>query len=207
MTDVRIIPVVEGHGECDAVPVLIRRIARDIDPGFVPHILNPLRVPAAKLKKAEELDRTIKLAALKLQGAGGIFILVDCDDGCPATEGPALLARAQNVRPDMKISVVLAKREYEAWFIAASESLRNKRFLPDTLSCPSAPEEIRGAKEWFSRQMPKGIRYSETSDQAALTAVFDMQAARKADSFDKCYREIHAMLTALRKKDAGADPI
>ena len=203
MMDVRIIPVVEGVGECDAVPVLIRRIALDIDPGFVPHILSPLRVPAAKLKKPEELDRTIKLAALKLQGAGGIFILVDCDDGCPAKEGPALLEMAQKVRPDMKISVVLAKKEYEAWFIAASESLRNKRSLPDTLSSPPNPEEIRGAKEWLSRQMPPGVRYSETSDQAALTAVFDMDAARSADSFNKCYREIHAMLSSLRQPRAG----
>lgn len=199
MRDVRIIPVVEGDGECDAVPVLIRRIALDIDPGFVPHILSPLRVPAAKLKKPEELNRTIRLAALKLQGAGGIFILVDCDDGCPAKEGPELLAMAQKIRPGMRMSVVLAKKEYEAWFIAASESLRNKRSLPDTLCSPSAPEEIRGAKEWLSRQMPRGSRYSETSDQAALTAVFDMNAARNADSFDKCYREIHAMLTALRE--------
>ena len=197
--DIRIVPIVEGDGECDAVPLLIRRIALDIDPGFVPHVLNPLRVPAAKLQKPEELDRTIKLAALKLQGSGGILILVDCDDGCPATEGPALLAKARQIRPDMKISVVLAKKEYEAWFIAAAESLRNKRSLPNTLSRPSAPEEIRGAKEWLSRHMPQGIRYSETSDQAALTAVFDMEAARVADSFDKCYREIHALLSSLRE--------
>lgn len=205
MMDVRIVPVVEGDGECDAVPVLIRRIALDIDPGFVPTILRPLRVPAAKLKKPEELDRTIQLAALKLRGAGGIFILVDCDDGCPAIEGPELLERARRVCPNMMISVVLAKKEYEAWFIAASESLRNKRSLPDTLSSPSAPEEIRGAKEWLSRQMPRGKCYSETSDQAALTAVFDMDAARNADSFDKCYREIHAMLCSLRRGDGNVN--
>lgn len=72
MSPVRIIPIVEGHGECDAVPVLIRRIALDIDPGLVPDVLKPLRVPAAKLQKPDELDRTIQLAALKLRGSGGI---------------------------------------------------------------------------------------------------------------------------------------
>lgn len=200
MCPIRLIPVVEGHGECEAVPVLIRRIALDIDPGFVPDVLKPLRVSAAKLQKPDELDRTIQLAALKLGGSGGILILIDCDDGCPATLGPRLLAKARQVRGDIPISVVLAKREYEAWFIAAAESLKSKRSLADTLSGPNNPESIRGAKQWLSRQMPAGVCYSETTDQAALTAVFDMQAARRADSFDKCYREIYQMLSELRNK-------
>lgn len=198
MADVRIIPIVEGHGECDAVPVLIRRIALDIDPGFVPHVLKPLRVPASKLKKPDELNRTIQFAASKIRGAGGIFILVDCDDDCPAEAGPRLLEQSRQIRPDIPISVVLAKREYEAWFLAAAESLRCKRSLPNTLSRPENPEEIRGAKEWLSRQMPSGESYSETADQAALTASFDMTLARRSDSFDKCYREIFQMLSALR---------
>ncbi len=201
MMDVRVIPIVEGDGECDAVPVLIRRIALDIDPGFVPRVLPPLRVPADKLRKPRELERAVKLAALKLQGQGGILILVDCDDGCPAHEGPDLLEKAQQIRPDIQITVVLAKKEYEAWFLAAAESLRNKKGLPSDLSSPEQPEEIRGAKEWLSRQMPSGVRYSETSDQAALTARFDMAVARKADSFDKCYREVHKMLSALRQDE------
>jgi hypothetical protein len=192
------IPIVEGHGECDAVPELIHRIARDIDPGFVPKVLKPLRVPSSKLQKPNELERTIKLAASKLGGAGGILVLIDCDDDCPATLGPALLAQARQVRADIPISVVLAKREFETWFLAAAESLQNKRSLPGTLASPDDPERIRGAKEWLSKQMPKGFRYSETTDQAALTAAFDMQIARRLDSFDKCYREIFKMLSELR---------
>lgn len=199
MADVRIIPIVEGHGECDAVPVLIRRIALEIDPGFVPQVLKPLRVPASKLQKPDELNRTIQLAAAKLRGTGGILILVDCDDDCPAKVGPQLLERSRQIRSDMPIAVVLAKREYEAWFLAAAESIRSKRSLPDTLTGPEDPEGIRDAKGWLSRQMPSGTCYSETSDQAALTAAFDMEVARGADSFDKCYREIFGMLTSLRE--------
>jgi hypothetical protein len=199
MTEICIQAIVEGDGECEAVPVLVRRIALEIDPGFVPKVLQPLRVPATKLLKKEELARSIEFAARKLQGRGGILILVDCDDGCPAREGPQLLSRAQQMRPDVPITVVLAKKEYEAWFLAAAESLRNKRNLPGTLVSPPNPEEIRGAKEWLSGKMPRGVRYSETSDQAALTKEFDMVAARRADSFDKCYREIHKMLSALRQ--------
>ena len=38
-------------------------------------------------------------------------------------------------------------------------------------------------------------RYAETSDQAAMCETFDMGQARcRADSFDKCYREIVRLL-------------
>ena len=96
MTEVRIAAIVEGHGECEAVPILIRRIAETIDPGFVPRVLPPLRVPASRLLKEGEMERSVDLAARKLQGRGGIVIIVDCDweNGCPAEDGPALLQRA-----------------------------------------------------------------------------------------------------------------
>ena len=84
----------------------------------------------------------------------------------------------------MIISVVMAKKEYEAWFIAASESLRGTRRLTPDLNAPADPENIRGAKEWLSRHMPSNQPYAETTDQPALTAVFDLNAARRADSFD-----------------------
>ena len=201
MPEVRIAAIVEGHGERDAVPVLIRRIAQEIDPGFVLKVLPPLRVSTSKLLKEGELERSVQLAALKLQGHGGILILVDCDDGCPAKEGPLLLARAKEARPDIMIAVVLAKKEYESWFLASAESIRNKRNLPDTIDCPPEPEEIRDAKRWLSEKMPQGLRYSETSDQAALTQLFDMVSARqRSDSFDKCYREIHKMLSILKQQ-------
>ncbi len=98
---------------------------------------------------------------------------------------------------DLPIVVILARREFEAWFLAAAESLRDKGRLPDDLESPADPESIRGAKEWLSDRMPIGRSYAETTDQPALTADFDMRAARRADSFDKCYREIRSMLEQL----------
>ena len=97
----------------------------------------------------------------------------------------------------MIISVVMAKKEYEAWFIAASESLRGTRRLVPDLNAPADPESIRGAKEWLSRHMPSNQPYAETTDQPALTAAFDLGAARRADSFDKCYREVASIVQKL----------
>jgi hypothetical protein len=199
MTETRIVPIVEGHGECEAVPILIRRIALTIDPGFVPKILSPLRVPGSRLIKEGEMERSIDLAARKLQGRGGVLIILDCDweDCCPAIEGPELLRRATAVRSDLPLSVILAKKEFESWFLAAAESLRGWHGLPPDLVAPSFPENIRGAKEWLGDKMPSGGSYAETTDQPAFTTVFDLEAARRADSFDKCYREIKKMLEQL----------
>jgi hypothetical protein len=149
--------------------------------------------------KAGEMERSVDLAGRKLQGQGGILILLDCDwdNGCPATDGPALLKRAMIVRGDLPIAVILAKREFEAWFLAAAESLGGKHGLPNDLESPAKPEDIRGSKEWLGDKMPYGQSYAETTDQPAFTTMFDMNMARRSDSFDKCYREIERMLKQL----------
>lgn len=198
----RLAAIVGGDGECEAVPILVRRIALILDPGLSPIVQPVLRVPESRLVKQGELERTVDLAARKTAGQGGILILLDCDDGCPAKGGPELLKRAVAARRDIPISVVLAKREFETWFLAAAESLRGRRGLADDLTAPSDPEAIRGAKEWLATRMPLEQAYSETTDQPALTEHFDLEAARRADSFDKCYREIVHLLNRLR--GAGA---
>ena len=157
MTQVRLAAIVEGHGEVEAVPKLIHRIAREVIPAVTVIVGPVLRVPASQLLKEGELERQVERAARRMECRGGILILVDCDrdGGCPAREGPALAQRARHARSDMQISVVLAKREYEAWFIAAAESLGGQCGLSQDLVADPNPESIRGAKEWLSRRMPQ----------------------------------------------------
>ncbi len=205
MKPLRLAAIVEGHGEVEAVPVLIRRIAAELDPSLFLQVEPILRTASSQLRKEGELERRVEYAARKLGGRGGILILIDCDwssDACPKFDAPPLLERVCRVRPDMPISVVLACQEYEAWFIASAESLRGQRGLPIDLTSALEPERIRGAKEWLSNRMSRTKPYTETTDQAALTQIFDMAAARRADSFDKCYREITGLLNRLRVKAA-----
>jgi hypothetical protein len=196
---VRLGAIVEGHGECEAVPILIRRIAQGLDPALSPIVHPVMRVPASKLVKQGEIERAIELVTRKNAGQGGVLVLLDCEDGCPAQDGPALLRRILKVRSDLPVSVVLAKREFEAWFLAAAESLRGHRGLPTDLTGPPDPEAIRGGKVWLENRMQGGRSYTESSDQPALTAVFDMKAARRAKSFDKCHREVVLLLDRLRE--------
>ena len=119
---------------------------------------------------------------------------MDCDDDDPKILGPELLARAKKVRPDRFVSVVLAKREFESWFLAAAESLRGHRGLPKDLQAPLDPESIRGAKEWLATRFEPRRRYVETVDQPALAKLFDLLQARRAPSFDKLFRDVQAAL-------------
>ena len=196
---VSIIPIVEGHGEVEAVPVLVRRIGYALDPPVLPEVIRPIRVSRPKLLRANELERTVHLAARRVGSEGRILIIIDADDDCPANFGPELLKRAQKARPDVQVSVVLAKSEFESWFIAGASGLAGQRGLSQTLSPLENPESKRDAKSWLNAHMTNET-YKETSHQAAFAACFDMAEARQrgaphfSDSFDKFWRECQKLL-------------
>jgi hypothetical protein len=190
----KLVCIVEGHGEVDAVPILVRRLVQVIQPSLALQIEQPLRIPRNKLTKPRELERAVELAGRRVGPAGAVLLILDSDDECPASLAPSLLTRAREARSDLDIGVVLAKREFEAWFLAAADSLRGKRGLDSNLTAPDDPESIRGAKEWLTARMATGRRYVETLDQAALAATFDLELARRAPSFDKLYRQVAALI-------------
>ena len=200
----RVAIIVEGDGEIEAVPVLLRRLSAQLGHHSGLEIVSKLRIPASRLFKAGELERAVDLSARKLGSAGGIFVLLDSDDDCPATLGPALATRAKGARSDIPVALCLAHREYEAWFLAAAGSLAGKRGLPLTLTDHPTPEQPRGCKEWLTEQMPTGCAYRETDDQPAFTAVFDLVRARaNALSFDKCWREAESLFAKLSAAHAS----
>ena len=191
--------IVEGHGEVEAVPVLIRRVAAHLYPELAIIIPRPIRISRDKLLQAGGLEQWVEVVSVRVGTQGAIFVILDSDDDCPAELGPELLHRASRVQAGLPVAVVLAKCEFEAWFLAAAESLRGQRGLSDDVHPPNDPEAIRGAKEWLTYRMEGSKTYSETHDQPALTALFDIGQARQANSFDKCYRDIVRLLDELRK--------
>lgn len=191
----RIVSIVEGHGELDAVPILLRRIAAAALPAGAVDVRSPIRVDRRKIVKAAELERAVELAARKAGAGGRILILLDAEDDCPAELAPALLRRARAARGDRAIRVVLAKTEYEAWFLAAADSIAGRHGIDEAATPPADPEAVTGAKEWLTRRMPAGRSYRPTRHQAALTKTFDIDAARRsAPSFDKLWRDVTALL-------------
>ena len=190
--------IFEGHGEVEAVPILLRRIVNTLHPGLDLRTPHPIRVPRNRLLLPKELERMIELAARNIGGEGGIVVLLDSDDECPAQRAPELAERAHTARPNVPSGVILAKCEFENWFLAGAESLRGQRRLPNDLQSPEDPEAVRGAKEWLTQKMPRGSRYSETIDQAALASIVDLAAVHKASrSFRKLHKEVARLCREL----------
>ena len=187
----KIVAIVEVDGEVEAVPVLLRRIGAEVSPLVPLEVSRPIRVRRHRIVKEGELERYVALAAARAGDGGRIMILLDANGDCPAEFAPTILQRACATRPDLRVEVVLAKCEYEAWFISAVESIAGTRGIHADLSAPQDPESIRGAKEWLRMQGS----YRPTADQAALTARFDMASAReRSPSFDKMWRATSALL-------------
>jgi len=187
--------IVEGHGETEAVPILLRRMLAVLRPELSLEISTSLRIGRQRLVKDGEVERAVEFAARRMKPPRAILILIDADDDCPAQVAPALLARAVHARGDVPIAVVLAKREFEAWFLAALESLRGRRGLLPGHTPVTDPEEVRDAKGFLTRNMAGTRAYSPVVDQPALAALFDLDLARKrSGSFDKLWRDMQRLL-------------
>jgi hypothetical protein len=191
---VTIASIVEGEGERDAVPVLLRRIAAEVG---VKNLATPRpqRERRGNITRGGGIEKAISAAATRIQGTGGILVLIDADKDCPATLGPQLLERAKAAQPGIRISVVLAKHEFEAWFLAALPSLAGQERFPKRLARVQNPEFHEDCKGELERFLPNKQSYRPVPDQKPLTSIFDMKMAREhADSFDKFYRDITWLL-------------
>jgi hypothetical protein len=185
--------IVEGHGEEQAAPVLIRHIARACD------FHNPIkcsvrRVPKSQLLKPQELETAVEALTRQIGRDQPILVLLDADQDCPKELAAGLKARCQAGHADVRISIVVAKQEYEAWFLAAASSLAGKRGLIGHLNPPSAPESVQGAKEWLTANMSADQSYSPTRHQSAYSDLMDLSEARLARSFRKFEKEIGSLL-------------
>jgi Domain of unknown function (DUF4276) len=187
----RLVCVVEGKGEVEALPNLCARV-RDylkawdwyVDP-------QPVRQPRGSLVderspsprrpcRADEAKRAIRLALLR--PADGILLTCDADDDCPAVWGPSARAVVTQTAPGDAVMVV---REYETWLLYAHDDAALAGVgITD-------PERIRGAKEKLRRLVQN---YKPTTHQLRLTRQIDIDRLRRAsDSFDKLVRSLAAI--------------
>jgi hypothetical protein len=121
-----------------------------------------------------------------------ILVLIDANSDLPCTRGPQLLRDAKESRPDVDVACVLANLEFETWFVAAADSLRDFIDFPVDATGPHDPERARVGKGWIKKHF-KGPKYSETVDQPRMTAKMDLALCRKRSaSFDKLCRELEA---------------
>ncbi|MBK8264447.1 MAG: DUF4276 family protein [Nannocystis sp.] len=202
MTLLRIQPIVEGHGEVEAVPILLRRIYGELLATYDVDILPPLRHPKTRLVRDGELQRFAGVAANKLRARrptahSVVLLLLDGDGDLPCVLGPQLLERAKAGAGEISAMAVIAHLEFETWFVAAASSLATYLDLRGA-PAPTAPETHRARKKWIEDRF-RGVKYSETLDQPKLTAKMDLRACRASSpSFDKLCRDLARELSLAR---------
>jgi hypothetical protein len=189
-------PIVEGDGEVSAVPILLRRLLPELGV-YTVQISRPIRQMRTQLVQEANFRRAMRLASLREENRA-ILVLFDADDDCARDLVPQMNQWAAEETPSLPTAVVLARREYEAWFLAAIESLRGKGHVRENATYPADPEARRGAKEALRKLMTKPFSYQETADQPVLSGSFELgQAYRRASSFRKLVREVCRLLEAL----------
>lgn len=198
---IRVSSIVEGFGEVAALPVLLRRLCAWRTPQAGIDVEHPLRVHRDRfLNRDQEFNRYLQLAGHKCGDRGWVLVILDADDDCPATKGPELLARAQKILPHRSVSLVLANREFESWFIGAAASLGGCRGLQiGAADINIEPEVPRDAKGWLRARMTSGV-YGETTDQPAFAAHMDLQQAlNRCRSFRKFCAEWDKHVSAVEQ--------
>lgn len=210
-----VVPVVEGYGEVGAVPVLIRRWLefrryRNVDV----HIAGPVRAPGRGALTASHdptrrrgIEHFVRIAVQS--GSDAILVLLDADEDCPRELGSALLDRARAVLPEgLPVAVVVANREYEAWFLVALRSSAFRKGLVDAGLCATSPtarvedaESIADCKKVVAETI-LGTAYRETVHQQRLTQLlpFSKVVATHSRSFRKLLKELDALLQAARAR-------
>ena len=189
-------PIVEGFGEVSAVPVLLTRL-RDEAGIFSIQAGKAIRRTRSQIVQEAPLRASVRLALLRDE-CSAILILFDADDDCPKELSRTIEAWAQDEAGDVPCAVVIANREYEAWFLAAIESLRGQRGILNDAEPHPDPEVPRNAKGRLEDRMSRNTSYSETADQAALTALFDMSASyARCRSFRRMIRAFGLLVTGM----------
>lgn len=199
-------PIVEGRGEVCAARVLLRRLCHEVAQAGGVKIERPHRRPRSELVKKDTFQEAVRGAVFAPSPTTdliGVLVLFDADDDCPAELAPKLGQWAHEVADGRPCPVVMANREYEAWFLAGIESLRGRRRIREDAASFPEPEGPRDAKGRLKRRMERGAGYSPTVDQAPLTAALDLASAyRGCRSFRKLVSAVGTLL-----QSAGVRPV
>lgn len=150
-----IAPIVEGHGDVDAVPLLIRRIS----PSLI--VKRPVRFPRNRLIENKHLERAARIAASNIADRGAVLLVMDADEDCAAKLGPDLERRLECILPRRLCRVVLVVREFEAWIVGGHAAFG--------IADPDQAGDLKGRiRSQF------GV-YKETVDQPRLIAEADLE--------------------------------
>lgn len=196
----KIVPIVEGPGEVEAVPSLLWKLLREMGRYDV-QVARPKNAHGCgNLTTPGGLEKFVTLAGLE-RDCGAVLILMDADEQCPVQLAQSFAGRVQTMGVKHPVVVVIARCEYEAWFLASLPTIAATLGLPDGTEYAGDVEARTGVKGWLSGQLPAGQAYKETIDQATMTSLLDTSLARQRS---RSFRRLcHAIEQALEAVDNG----
>lgn len=201
----RVVVVVEGHGEDKAIRTLLERIWYELLCGdYIEVVTWRGKQGKLLLPGGEGLRPVVKAAAIKLHATPRsdfrrlLLIMIDTEGvaaSCPRTRAPELVEWARQERSDIatEIACVLPNVMFETWFAAAAESLRGKNDFPADLPKPADPEGTGLGKGWVRQHLPR--KYKETVDQPRFVGHMSLTECRDSSrSFRKLVKELSLRL-------------
>ena len=186
MTSSAIAPLytlVEGHGEVQAVPVLLSRLGHHL--GVRIPWAATLRWKNIHLWEPRHGGRGGLLQGLEFlrhkRNVGGVLVLRDEDDECPKRVAPGISALIDGLDLPFRTAVTLLRPEYEVLFLPCLHRMQRAGFSTRTRWDHASWEARRDIKGWLSSQLPGGKSYKPTTDQKPMTEQIDfdeLDAAR-----------------------------
>lgn len=138
-------------------------------------------------KKAQEFVEYLR----RRPQINAVLILLDLEEGCAAKTAAQLAQTLRGLNPPRPIAIVFAVQEYEAWFLAAANSLWGRPYDE------KLPEEPRSAKDEVRRFEPE---YEPTTHQPSLSAKMSLdEAFQNSRSFQRLVHALEELLQAVEQ--------
>lgn len=196
-----IVPVVEGDGEIEAVPLLLRRVLAE---RCSRHDLDVARPKSAHGRDTllRDFERYLRYAA-GTSGCCAVLVLLDADNDCAKKRALGLAKKTRGLGLSIPVAIVCAKRQYETWFVASLDTikgrtLKGRQGISSSAQFAGSAEDLKGAKGWLTSNMPRGRAYKETMDQVPLTEYIDLNlACANSRSFRRLCHAVEELVQAM----------
>ena len=210
---------VEGEGDRQAVPVLVKRLLKErgVQDRLVvasnPFVVGEFPALRGRANDFAPWKRFLELG-LRKYSMESCLLLLDGDTpkqkGVPfcamnAARDLARIAEDRGAGSSFSASIVFARQEFESWLIAGAASLAGKSLadgrgiFPLNLSAPEGDieESPRNAKGFFESVLSNNYRPS--LHQASITSLVDLNLIRqrKMRSFRRLENAIDEMISSL----------
>jgi hypothetical protein len=180
--------VVEGDGDAEALPILLRRYLEQKGEYGV-HWARAVNAKGrSKLLRDGALERFVRLASLF--GPDGVLVVCDSDADPACTLGPAITERAR-AAVGIPVRCSLAVTTFENWIVASAET--TGRPLDVTPTDYERTKAVTVIKEW---RRPRS--YIKPIDQPRLTAAIEPGvAASRCPSLARLFRCVDELLAEI----------